>query len=317
MLVLFLIISAVTVLIGLSAICISRKYPETSIKHHLLRDIGIACLVAVIVSVIYEVITRNMAKHETTIETLNKAMDSFVPSDVWAEVTEQVMKRNFLRRNIEIKIRVFREGELGGGQKVSLPQSRAVLWMSYAYDLYGLSAGSSKVDVQHELGYHMWDQELRLPRFIRVTVSGPGKESKNYEGDSLNRIDDKKGSIHLKDADTVKLPPPDRNTPVRITTERYEIVSTPGLYGLVMPQLVARSSGENAQTITITIESLPDDLEAKVVTYYGPHQFTPHQPNSWTYDSIMLPGQGFYIVFNSRFNKQVFVSPAKPSEPPS
>jgi hypothetical protein len=304
----FFLYSAGAIAVGVLALYISRKSQrskEHSISRELLRDIGIACLVAVIVSFIYELSTRNIARHETTVDTLNEAMSAFVPNDVWTEVTDQVMKRNFLRRNIQIKLRLFREGELEGGQKISLPPDRAVLWMSYGYDLYGLSAGSAKVSVQHELDYHMWDQSLSLPRFVRVIVSHPGQQSKTYEGDSLNKIYDKHGSINLDKEEIVSLPPPDRKVPVRITTERYEIVSIPGLYSIVMPQLVARTSGGNAQTITISIESLPDDIEPVVATFYGPHTFDRPDPNKnfWTYDSIMLPGQGFDIIFKMRSNQ--------------
>ncbi|MDT4968838.1 MAG: hypothetical protein QOJ64_3575 [Acidobacteriota bacterium] len=313
MIVQFIIVSVLAVGVGLTALYISQKSDEKSLKHHLWRDIGIAFLVAVIVSAIYETVTRNIAKHETTVDTLNKAMAAFVPGDVWTEVTEQVMKRNFLRRKIEIKMRLFREGELEGGQRVSLTQGRAVLWMSYGYDLYGLSAGSSTVDVQHELDWNMLDETLHLPRFTRVIVSRRDSSPKKYEGDSLSRIDNKHGSIFLKDGDTVGLPPPDTNMPVRITNERYELVCIPGSYSLVMPQLVARSFGENSLTITISLESLPPDVEAQIVTYYGPHQFTKQRPDFWTYDSIMLPGQGFSIVFKPRSNSQVLEKPAEPS----
>lgn len=168
-------------------------------------------------------------------------MSSFAPSDVWSEITKQVMAKNFLRRNVNIKIKLTRDGVIEDNQKISMPKGSAVLWMSYEYDLYGLSAGKSTVDVQHELAYEMWNKDLRLPRFERVIVSSDGKEIKRYEGAALNEIDNKQGSIVLSKDKAVNLPPPERNMPVKIITERYEIVNIPGSYNLVMPELVAKS----------------------------------------------------------------------------
>ncbi|MDQ5838319.1 MAG: hypothetical protein M3379_16190 [Acidobacteriota bacterium] len=304
----------IAVFLGVSGLGLARRWRrEESLRRDLARDIGIAFLVAFIVTLTFEVSTRNIAERETQFDTLNKAMSSFVPKDVWMEVTKQVMSKNVLRRNVDIKMRLVRD-ELPDGQKISLPCGQAALVMSYSYDLYGLSPGTTPVEVSHVLGYEMWNKEQNLPRFNRVTVVYPdGAPPIVYQGDELRRIDDKKGSIVLKDADAVVLPPPDRGVPVRVTTERYEIVNVPGTYNLIMPELVARPLDTKAPTITLSVESLPPEVEAKVDTYYAPHVFKKpdRDKNFWSFDSIMLPGQGLTVVFTPRGTPQ---SPGQPAE---
>jgi hypothetical protein len=173
------------------------------------------------------------------------------------------------------------------------------------------------VEVRHLLAYEMWNKEQNLPRFSSLTVAyGDAPPSRVYQGDDLSRIDDKLGSVVLKDADAVVLPPPDENVPVHITTERYEIVNVPGSYNLIMPELVARPLDPKAPTITISVDSLPPDIEAKVDTYYAPHRFDrPDQgKNFWVFDSIMLPGQGLTVVFAPRCAPAAPQSPGQPAE---
>src|SRR5712692_8865971 len=137
----FLIASLGALALGISAVSVSRIWPEKSLKRDLVRDLGIALLVAAIVSLVYEGSTRSIAQRETRVDTLNKAMSSFVPANVWQEVTSQVLHRDVLRRNAKIRAKIFRDAQLPDGRKISAPEGQAILKLEYSYDLYGLTTG--------------------------------------------------------------------------------------------------------------------------------------------------------------------------------
>jgi hypothetical protein len=278
------------------------------------RDIGIAFVVAVVVSVVYEFSTRSIGERETVLETINKTMSAFVPGSVWTEVKEEILHRNAIRRNVQIDLEMSREALLSDGRRVSAPKGQAILWMSYSYDLYGMSDRESQIPIRHQLGFEMWNQDLQLPRFERLTISGPSDGDKRiYVGMELKEIDDGKGSISLEGGNSVKVPPEGSKNPVRITTERYELVNVPGSYNLIMPELTAKSEVSKEPTIKINIKKTPDDLQVDVDTYYAAHNFTKPEVNKnvWTFDRTMLPGQGLSFLFRNRplISGQTAISP--------
>lgn len=164
----------VAVFIGIVALAISIFIKGKPFFSELIRDIGVAFVVAGVVSAVYEYSTRSIAEHETLLNTINRSMSAVVPDPVWKEVIDQVLHRNAIRRNVKIELRLSRDVVLGNGTKIRLPPNRAVLWMSLGYDLFSMASTGSRVNVEHELDYHMWDDELKLPRFDSVSVVGTG-----------------------------------------------------------------------------------------------------------------------------------------------
>ncbi|MGA8806612.1 MAG: hypothetical protein WB973_01955 [Thermoanaerobaculia bacterium] len=291
---------AIAFAVGVAALILERRFKEGSLAAELSRDIGIAFIVAGIVSVGYEYSTRNLAERKTLLDTVNRAMLAFVPENVWDEVKDQIIRRNAVRRNVQMELRLSHEAPPVNGKKVALPPGQAVLWMSYGYDLYGLAAGESHIDVSHEVDYTpMWNPDLRLPRFDRVIVTDADGRITVYDGAALQRLEDGKGSLTLT---SIRLPPPSQGKPVRIVTERYELVNTPGYYYLVMRELTAHAEQSSEPTVKIAITQLPSDIDADVVTFYGPHGFTKPDPtkNVWVFGKTLLPGQGLNIVFTMR-----------------
>lgn len=268
---------------------------EHTLTRDLFRDVGIAFIVAGLVSAIYEISTRSVAKHETVLASINSAMSEFVPDSVWNEVKQQVLYRRALRRNVQIELKIRHVAEL--------PPGRAVLWMSYSYDLEALAAADMPLTIEHELDYFMRDEKLNLPRFDRVLVVGPGAQIERlYEGDGLKRIYDGKGSIKLQGADSVRVPPRDSGRRIRIITERYEIVNVPGYYYLVMRELTAKEANGSQPTVKVMITEIPSDIAAEVATYYEPHNFTVADKSKtvWTLDGTLLPGQGLTVILTPR-----------------
>lgn len=286
--------------VGVIALLVERRFQSGSLRAELSRDIGIAFIVAAIVSVGYEYSTRNLAERKTLLDGINRAMLAFVPENVWDEVKDQIVRRNAVRHNVEIAISLSRDAPAIDGKRIPLPPGQAVMWMSYGYDLYGLAAGESHIDVSHEVDYTpMWNPDLQLPRFDRVIVTDGEGNRTEYAGTALTALEDGKGGLTLKN---IRLPPPNEHKPVRIVTERYELVNTPGYYYLVMRELTSRTEGSTQPTVKISIAQLPSDLEAEVVTFYAPHGFTRPDPakNVWVFDKTLLPGQGLNLVFKVR-----------------
>lgn len=304
--------SAIAILIGLILFLITtlRRLTWSSFREFLsdlqwrniLKDIGMGFLVAGIVSAVYEWNTRSAAEREKGVEVVNNLMSSFTGQNVWEEIRDETIRVPKLRRNIKIRLHFLKDWTLPNGQKVLLPKYQTILWMEFGYDLYLVASEGNQFPVQHALNYEMWNEELQLPRFERVRVITPINPFQSredvYEGARLKEIYDGKGSIKLQGKYEVNLPPPEENRPVRIITERYEIVNTPGQYSLTMGTLCARDPNSEEHTITVYMDHI-DGIEPEVTTYWRGHQFKPNNDKTiWTFDGIMLPGQGFNIVFN-------------------
>jgi len=268
------------------------KSKEWKFWGELTRDIGIAFVVAAVVSAVYEYSTRSIAEHETLLDTINRAMKAVVPGNVWDEVRTEILHRRALRRNVRIDMKITRDAVVGG-RRIQLPPDFAVLHMSYSYDLYGIAAGQSKVEVRHELANEMWNDDLQLPRFESVIVREPGGE-RRYDAVNLAKISPQRGVVDFD----VTLPPPTSGQAVSITTDRYELVRVPGSYNLIMPELTACADRSPEPTIRVSISALPSDVDARLDTYYPPHKFVRAGgvQNEWLFNDILLPGQGFTLL---------------------
>jgi hypothetical protein len=266
----------------------------------IVKDIGIGFLVAGVVSVTYEWATRTTAEREEGLEVVNSLMASIIGRNVWEEIRNETVKVPRVRRNLVIDVGLQRDWELANGQTIVLPKCKAVMSMRIGYDLYLVSSDEPQTPVQQAVDYYMWDDELQLPRFESVTVSTQidafHTKDETISGDELKQISDGKGSIILEGKHAIKFPPPEMNKPVRITTKRYELVNTPGDYNLTMGALTARVPSLEQHTITINFTGGLDDVEPNITTNWSGHKFTPNgNKSAWTFDGIMLPGQGIQI----------------------
>lgn len=271
-----------------------EKYPALHLEE-LGRDIGIAFIVAAVVSLIYEWNTRSIAEKENTLNLYNNLMAANVQEEVWEEVHKEIFHWPVRRSNIKIRLKVTHDWQPAEGGKKTFPDRMSVLWMEYEYDLYSLMAGRKRFDVSHLLDYFFEkDTEINVPRFERVKITGcDSVVVKDYQGTELAGVCDGKGNVELVGNNGIALPSPKQKQYVRITTERYEFVNTPGVYAIIMPELMIGK-------IKISIEELPEDLEPQVTTM-AYHEF-PREPgqNVWNFDGVMLPGQAFGIGFTKK-----------------
>ncbi len=277
----------------------------TRIENHswkeFVRDIGIACLVAVIVTWIYEAGTRSVERRETVLRGIDTAMAEFIGENGWTDVKQEVLRGHRIRRNVDIEFKISRKARLSNGKYITAPPGQVIVWMKYGYDLYAIDSAAASEPVQHELGYEMWNPDLGIPRFEKVTlIRNNGEKEDPWEGERLATLC-KDGAVILG-PDILKLPPPKMNQPVTIVSERYELMSAPGSYNLVMPELTEPPDGSTAPTIKVAVTEIPPDLEFDLNTYYAAHKFSPagDKHDSFVYDNLVLPGQGFSLILRSK-----------------
>ena len=307
-----LVNSSVAFIIGVIFLCIP-KIPWFNdflgdIYHwqEIMRDIGIAFLIAVVVSLIFELNTRTKAERHKMSGVLQTVMSSFVPESVWNEVNREILHRMVARCNLKIDLCLYQNGEIIDGKPLDLPNTHAVLNIKTSYDLYSLLTGSCEVDVIHFLDQHMKTGENDFPRFQSVKVRTDKNKVQEWTDESLTEVYDRQtGRLRLTGKHGVKLRSMNRKSPVTIEFERYEIVNTPGLYTLVMPEMVVPSPIGSDSSPTICVQINPQNLsnvDINVLTWFSSsdHEFKKISNFEWKFFGVMLPGQAFSIVLKPR-----------------
>lgn len=292
-----------------------KKCKEVAV-FHIVRDIGIAFVVAGLVSGVYEWTTRSIDENKRAVNLFNTINSYNVGEPVWTELRNAVFRAPQMRRNVKIRLKLTRNWQGSRGEIIALPTHQAVLWMEYSYDLYPLTNESWNSSIQHQVDYEMFDNTLGVPRFEKIKLTKQvtqwEAQTEEFTGSALEQFSDGKGVINLdpRKLKNIDLPSPNDNRPINVLSERYEIVSTPGQYRLTMPVLVAKGPSE-AHTINVSIEGIPDDIEAEVNSFYTGLNFKPDSSKrNWIFDGVMLPGQGINVVFRVRANKEAVVSTA-------
>jgi hypothetical protein len=268
---------------GMAAIIVARRiHSSTASWHeigaHLLRDIGLAFLVAVAVGYGFEIFQRARENERTIEETFDAAMSNALTRDVWLGVKHQILQKKLMRRDAEVRLRLKRDK--------ALQSERTILAVEFGYDLYNLADEPLDTIVEHELDYQLEVPGKALPRFERIVLDDE-RGSAVYEGNNLGHFI-KQGIAKIP----IKLDPRGRSH-ARIVTERIEVVHAPGSYNLYMTEY----------TIGVRIfdDECPDDLEMEVrVRPEGTAQQARKAGKAWYLDALLLPGQGIEIKFKPR-----------------
>lgn len=271
----------ITVLVALPLLLWAHIIDEHSFWHDLIRDVGIAFLVAAIVAAIYELHARSRFDIETMVGVLDATIGEIIRLDVWKAVKCQIIERDMIRQGVEIHLDVKPIAELFGP---------AVLSMQFEYDLYGLhSKPKENVTLMHYLDAHLMHDELLkyehakdLPKFEQITVG-----SKDYPVTPCP-------NDHIKDGRftaSINLGAKD-GEPIHIITKRKEITYIPGSYNLMM--------GEITRGVVLHLTGLPPDIEASVnMRPHTEHGVPLRVDDTLRYfkDTILLPGQGIEFRF--------------------
>jgi uncharacterized membrane protein (DUF485 family) len=258
----------------------------------ILRDVGIAFLVAIIVSAIYEVFARSHYDEKVREGKVHAVLEEIVHKDIWGEVRRQVIEKDMIREKAKIKMKLQRKPDLFGENS-----SQVLLWVDFSYELNGLRSKTRRVTLGHNLDNHIKRSELGLPRFedivigktvydcrnVAQTGKSAGTQKVNIKGATL---DLSKGTFRKE----IYLRPREAKG-VAVETRRQEITYVPGSYNLTM--------GEMTQGISIHLLELPFDIVAEVNIV--PHTNDPvhlHVAEPYVRENLLLlPGQTIEFRF--------------------
>ncbi len=291
-------------LIGVTILTFIHTDNDVIYLPHLLqeifRDIGISFIVAGLISLIYEWSTRTAEKlgeMRTIVETFLK---TFIPDKIWKEIENEVLLRKVFRSNLKMEVEFFENEIKIGNDKIPIPPGKAVIKTRVIYDLFGVSPFDDKIKISHFLDWHMRNEEMNLPRFTSMKIND-GTERLFIDEKLSNLFDNKLGCLRIE----INEPKFSKNKGINIDIERYELVNIPGLYTLVMPEMVIPADDINS-TISISFineEQIRKDLNISINNWFNSvgHNFLKtNQKYEWKFNKVMLPGQGFSIVFSNK-----------------
>src|SRR5947209_5240957 len=94
-----------TIFIGLIGVGLvlyaATQLPRETIRRDIVRDLGIALLIAAIVSIAYELNTRSILDVERLEGVLKTVLASNVPPNVWHQVNDEILQRHVIRKNVD------------------------------------------------------------------------------------------------------------------------------------------------------------------------------------------------------------------------
>ena len=271
------ILTGVVGVLGVVGIIVASKIKASRIWHHLLRDLGIALVVAAVVSVTYEFLTRATLDHAKIEGVLKTVLASNIPNDAWEQVNTEILQKNVIRRDFQIRLKLRSDPNLASTQRV--------LGLETDYQLHGLRTHPVKYTLQHALDEEMWNEGLGLPRFDSVIIGNT-----TLIGDDLKRRVNAEGIFSEPDLELRA------NNPVRVVVKRSEITYKPGTYHFIF--------GELTQGVRVHIDDeLPSDVEVdvKIWSDKGFAKLQAVGGRIWEFKGVMLPGQALSFRF---LNKQ-------------
>ena len=266
------ILTVVVGILGIGGIILASKVDEARIWHHLLRDLGIAFVVAAVVSVTYEFLTRTTLDHAKIEGVLRTVLASNIPNDAWEQVNTEMLQKSVIRRDFEIRLRLRSDPNLGSMQRI--------LAVEMDYKLEGLRTQPVKYTLQHALDNEMWNEGLGLPRFESVTV-----------GNTTRVGDDLKNRVNAEGIFSEPNLELRANNPLSVVVKRSEITYKPGTYHFIF--------GELTQGVRVHIDELPSDAEVdiKIWSDKGFAKLESVGGGIWEFKGVMLPGQALSFRF--------------------
>lgn len=245
---------------------------HNSTWHHIARDLGLAFLIAAIVATLYELNTRSIFDLERLEGVLKTVLASNVPPNVWDQINKEILQRDVIRKNFDVRASLIDEPSLSECQKV--------LKMTIAYDLYGLSDNQIKYILSNELGsLQLHNPTKTLPRFESVTVG-----TDVYKGAELAKIVED-GKFTITDIGVG----PKGAPPIHIEVVRFEVIYVPGNYDLALSELT--------DSIRVHID-FTGNLKGsvKIWSNKGSATLSP-AGDMWFFNGVMFPGQELTIRF--------------------
>ncbi len=153
------------ILVVIAAIGEEKKWSVPTIAH-VLRDIGIAFIVAVVVTGVFELYERTQQSVASMEREIDARMGDQLTPEVWKDVKEQILDKHLLRRNLELRVSLEQSKKLLTDQRL--------VHVEVAYDLYNISSPDPAITVRHSLAFPE-DAKSQIPRFEGTSVEGIGR----------------------------------------------------------------------------------------------------------------------------------------------
>lgn len=250
---------------------------KNHLAHEIVRDIGIGFMVAGLVGGIYDLNMRTRFDIDTMSGVLGAIMGDLVRSDVWNEIKERILNKDWIREPLSIQI------SLRESPQENLPPGMMVLGVKMKYDVRNLKSSRRLAKVSHRLDFYR--KHGKLPRFSSIRIG-----AYTVPQSILDNISSTDGVFDHE----VSLEPRDGKA-VRVRVEREELVYAPGSYNLVMSVI--------AKDIRVTLSDIPQGFTALV--NIRPHRDSPipltpnEELNDELEDVLFLPGQVMEFIFRA------------------
>jgi len=248
-----------------------------------LRDIGIALVVAVVVTAVFELYARTQETVEAATAIYDINMSTALTGRVWNEVKTQLLNKHLLRQKAEMRIRVERSPQL-------LPD-QILINVEFTYDLVNVSDPSADIDaskgitLRHNLAYNAIPQ-MNIPRFEFLVIdespdSADNKTLSSGELKNATQAGYQEFTVHLK-----------KGQQAHVRTGRVELANVPGSWTNFMNEytegLRVYLAGDSTIDAVVTVRPRP------------PSDPLSKTGNSLTLPFVILPGQAVQMRF---FNK--------------
>lgn len=269
------VIIALLLIVGASLATSSEFLKNYPLLHHVVRDIGIAILVAAIIAGVYETYARIRFELMLMNSFLGAVIADWSRQDIWNALKSQIIEKTVIRENFRLAMRLQPDERLAAGQML--------LKMQVSYALRGLRSESMSAKIEHFLDWHFKVPGHDLPCFKSIRV---GKENISLESDAFN----KSGEFIYR----IKVPPKDGGA-IPVTSSRQEVIYFPGTHCFVLNEIT--------KGIEICLNAIPDDI--KVFITIRPHadlkyrelKLESEDDRIKIDDIVMFPGQIIEILF--------------------
>jgi hypothetical protein len=238
----------------------------------LLRDLGIALIVATIIGGILEIYRYAHHRFGAMREMFDMIMSERITPDVWFELKDLIETKVCIRKNVHLRLSITYD------EKV--PKHLALLSVEYSYEIHSLVRRPKTIEIEHELDYQFKGFRTDLPRFTHFSVDAPKKENDRALDESV-----KSGKIAFK----IQLAGIDAR-PAHVRISREELVPVPGSYNLYTTEFM--------KGLTVVIAELPKDVDVDVmIRPQGVGEALRRTGDTWLSDELILPGQGIEVKF--------------------
>jgi len=228
---------AIMVTGGSAAIVMAHVYfVSAPLEHDLLRDFGIAVLVAALGAILYENYARSRFEHLLLTSFLGAVVSDWSRPDIWDVVKAQVIEKPVIRDHLRLGIELVSDPRLGSG--------KMLLKMRVRYSLNSLRTRPQAVTVRHFLDAHLQIKQHNLPRFDSIKI-----DDREIDLTATQAIK------HGKFATQVTVPQKGARG-VEVLSDRTEIAYVPGNHCFTMNEIT--------KGVEVCLDGIPENMRVSM-----------------------------------------------------